>query len=250
MTAAVAPRGAPAVEHMAVSAYTVPTDAPEADGTIDWDSTTMVLVELDADGEHGIGYTYADASARRFIGDILQPLVSGRDAMDIPAAWDAMVRAARNAGRPGVGAMAISAVDTALWDLKAKLLGLPLARLLGMARQEIAVYGSGGFTSYDDTQLSEQLGGWAEDGLRFVKMKVGTDPDDDLRRVRVARRAIGGNTELFVDANGAYTRKQALDFADRFADEHVAWFEEPTHADDIAGLAEIARASPIPVANA
>ena len=236
MTSAVAARGAPAVERLRVSAYTVPTDAPEADGTIAWESTTMVLVEIESGGERGIGYTYADASAARFIRDILEPVVSGMSAMDIPAAWDAMLRASRNAGRPGVGAMAISAVDTALWDLKAKLLGLPLARLFGMARQEIAVYGSGGFTSYDDTRLSEQLGGWAEDGLRFVKMKVGSDPADDLRRVRVARRAIGGNTALFVDANGAYTRKQALDFAERFADEYVAWFEEPVSSDDLAGL--------------
>ncbi len=163
--------------------------------------------------------------------------VVGRDAMAIPASWAAMVHAIRNLGRPGIASMAISAVDTALWDLKARLLGLPLVTLLGAVRDAVPVYGSGGFTSCTTAELAAQLDGWVEHGMPRVKMKVGADPAADLSRVRAARQAIGAATELFVDANGAYSRKQALDFALRFRDEaDVTWFEEPVPSDDLAGL--------------
>ena len=132
--------------------------------------------------------------------------------------------------------MAIAAVDSALWDLKAKLLNLPLVSLLGAARASIPVYGSGGFTSYSLRQLQEQLGGWAEAGIQRVKMKIGREPEKDPDRVKAARKAIGPNVELFVDANGAYTVKQALALAERFAQEGVAWFEEPVSSDDLEGL--------------
>src|SRR5581483_12032583 len=110
----------------------------------------------------------------------------------------------RNLGRDGITSMAVSAVDVALWDLKGKLLGVPVCRLLAAARERVPVYGSGGFTSYSDAQLGAQLSGWVHDGIPRVKMKVGRDPADDPRRVAVARNAIGDATELFVDANGAY----------------------------------------------
>jgi len=132
--------------------------------------------------------------------------------------------------------MAISAVDAALWDLKARLLNLPLVTLLGAVREGVAVYGSGGFTSYSHAQLQKQLAGWVADGITRVKMKIGTDPAADAERVRRAREAIGPNTELFVDANGAYTRKQALAFAETFTEYGVSWFEEPVSSDDLEGL--------------
>jgi L-alanine-DL-glutamate epimerase-like enolase superfamily enzyme len=224
------------VGRVAVSAYTVPADAPEADGTFHWDATTLVLVEVAAGGATGIGYTYADVATARFARDHLAPLVTGRDPRDVHAAWVAMGWAVRNLGRPGVAAMAISAVDVALWDLKAKLHGEPLFKLLGAARAAAPVYGSGGFTSYTPDRLREQLGGWAERGIPRVKMKVGADPDRDLDRVAAARRAVGDDVRLFVDANGAYSRKQALEFADGFDGLGVTWFEEPVSSDDLAGL--------------
>lgn len=227
---------AAAVGRVAVSAYSVPTDAPEADGTYHWDRTTLVLVEVAAGGATGLGYTYADAATARFARDHLAPLAIGRDPFDGPALWVAMWEKVRNLGRPGVAAMAISAVDAALWDLKAKLLGLPLFKLLGAARTAAPVYGSGGFTSYSLDRLREQLGGWAARGIPRVKMKVGTHPGDDVGRVRAARDAIGDGRELFVDANGAYARKQALVFADAFAELGVSWFEEPVSSDDLDGL--------------
>jgi L-alanine-DL-glutamate epimerase-like enolase superfamily enzyme len=196
----------------------------------------MVVVETYAAGEVGIGYTYADLATAMLIRDELAEVVTDLDACDIPAAWLAMVRRVRNIGRPGVASMAISAVDVSLWDLKAKLLGVSVSRLLGTLHEGMPVYGSGGFTSYSDDQLREQLGGWAADGLRSVKMKVGREPDRDVHRVEVARNAIGGGVSLFVDANGGYSRKQALALALAFADCRVAWFEEPVSSDDLDGL--------------
>ncbi len=226
----------PRIERLTARAFRIPTDAPEADGTIAWDSTTMVLVQIDAGGCQGLGYSYASAAACRVIDDVLRPCVSEQDAFDIPRLWLAMVGAVRNIGWRGVAACAISAVDVALWDLKARLLDLSLARLLGRARDSVPIYGSGGFTSYDDDRLRRQLGGWVErGGCRAVKMKIGSQPERDRKRVQVAREAIGA-AELYVDANGALDRKQALRFAAEFAGLGVTWFEEPVSSDDLEGL--------------
>jgi L-alanine-DL-glutamate epimerase-like enolase superfamily enzyme len=226
----------PAIDRLDAAAYTIPTDAPESDGTLEWDSTTIVVVDVHAGGTAGLGYSYADASAAMLIERKLSDVVRGLDPMAVPEAWTAMQHAVRNLGRPGIAASAIAAVDMALWDLKARLLGVSLARLLGPARTDVPVYGSGGFTSYSQDRLRRQLGGWAASGIRRVKMKVGRDPAADAARVRTAREAIGPEAELFVDANGAYTRKQALDYADRFAESGVTWFEEPVSSDDLEGL--------------
>ncbi len=168
--------------------------------------------------------------------DMLAGVVKGRDAMGVPGAWSAMVAAIRNLGRPGIASMAISAVDTALWDLKARLLDVPLVTLLGAVRDAAPVYGSGGFTSYSDRQLRDQLSGWVEAGIPRVKMKIGRNPAEDIGRVRAARAAIGPDAELFVDANGAYSRKQAMAMAEVFAESDVTWFEEPVSSDDLEGL--------------
>ena len=167
------------ISSTSVRVYTVPTDAPEADGTISWNSTTMVLVELAVGDMRGIGYTYADASTAKAAEHLLKTLIAGADPLQHPAIWMQLQRAVRNLGNRGIAAMAISAIDIALWDLRAKLLHVPLIQLLGAARESIPAYGSGGFTSYDDRQLESQLGGWAEKGFFFVKMKVGTHPEDD-----------------------------------------------------------------------
>ena len=224
------------IDDMRVSVFGIPTDAPESDGTLQWDRTTLVLVEASAAGVGGLGYTYADDATALLVHKLLADIVKGRDATDVRGAWCAMVHAIRNLGRPGIASMAIASVDNALWDLKARLLGVPLAKLLGMARDSIPIYGSGGFTSYSASQLQTQLSGWAEAGIRMVKMKVGRDPGSDVERVRLAREAIGAHAELFVDANGAYSRKQALALAEEFREYNVTWFEEPVSSDDLEGL--------------
>lgn len=224
------------IDKIEVSAYTVPTDYPESDGTLKWEKTTIVIVEASAGGISGLGYTYANTATAALIRELLSDIVVGRDAMDVPGTWSAMVHAIRNLGRPGIASMAISAVDNALWDLKARLLGLPLVKLLGAVRDGIPVYGSGGFTSYSIDQLQTQLSRWVASGISMVKMKIGRDPGQDIERVRAAREAIGEKAGLFVDANGAYSQTQALSFATPFREYGVSWFEEPVSSDDLEGL--------------
>lgn len=228
----------PRIDGLHVRGYHVPTDAAEADGTLGWDSTGMLLVEISAGRHRGLGYSYTEpAAAAALVRDKLTPLLHERSAFDLSAHWRTMRAALRNAGRPGLGMMAIAAVDVALWDLKARLLGLSLASLWGTARQSVALYGSGGFTSYDDERLARQLGGWAEQGLRRVKMKIGSEPADDPRRLRVARDAVGPAVELMVDANGAFTPRRALAMGEALQASRVCWYEEPVSSDDPEGLA-------------
>jgi L-alanine-DL-glutamate epimerase-like enolase superfamily enzyme len=231
------------VERVAARAYQVPTDQPEADGTLTWKHTTLVVASVDGDGERGIGWTYAGPGAVTVIDHALAPVVTGAEVDDVPATAEAMARAVRNLGRPGLVACAISALDTALWDLKARRLGVPLASLWGRARPDVPVYGSGGFTTYDDDTTRAQLRRYAHElGIPRVKIKIGEgwggDEERDLHRVEVARRAVGPGTELYVDANGAYTAKQAARLGRVMAGDYgVSWFEEPVSSDDLAGLA-------------
>ncbi len=224
------------IKELQVSVYAIPTESVEADGTLSWNRTVLVLVHAKAGGKEGMGYTYADEATATLIHKTLSGLVIGEDAMDIPAIWARLRHHIRNLGRPGIVSMAMAAIDNSLWDLKARLLDLPLATLLGRVRDGVPVYGSGGFTSYSVPRLQEQLAGWAAQGIKMVKMKIGTHPDEDVRRVKAAREAIGHKVELFVDANGAYTRKQALEKAEEFTQFHVTWFEEPVSSDDLEGL--------------
>jgi L-alanine-DL-glutamate epimerase-like enolase superfamily enzyme len=224
------------INRLDVGAYTIPTDAHEADGTYDWQATTLVLVEAFSENHIGVGYTYADVATGLLIKELLAGIVTGRKALDIGGAWGAMANSVRNLGRPGIASMAIAAVDSALWDLKARILNIPLVSLIGAVRECVPIYGSGGFTSYSKDQLQDQLGSWMAQGIPRVKMKIGSHPDGDIERVRQAREAIGSDTELFVDANGAFGRKQALAFGEEVADHGVVWFEEPVPADDLEGL--------------
>lgn len=234
---------APRIRTLSTATYTVPTDGPEADGTMAWDATTMVLVRVEAGGRTGLGWTYGPAACASLVDGLLRDLVIGSDPFDVGRTHVAMRHALRNAGLPGVGAMALSAVDVALWDLKARLLDLPLCRLLGAVRGEVPVYGSGGFTTYDERQLADQLSGWVEAGIPRVKIKIGEAwgrrTDRDVERVAQARRVVGDGVELYVDANGAYGTGQARRVAARFADCDVRWFEEPVTSDDLPGLAAV-----------
>ncbi|MFC7303299.1 enolase C-terminal domain-like protein [Streptomyces monticola] len=235
------------IEPPAVSAYVIPTDAPEADGTLSWDTTTVVVTEITAGDATGTGWTYAPAAAADVVREQLAPVLTGGDALDIPRAHDQMCKAVRNAGRPGIAGCALSAVDIALWDLKARLLEVPLARLLGSVRDTVPVYGSGGFTTYHDTHLAAQLNGWVHgQQIPRVKIKIGEAwgraVERDLARVRTARKVVGPGTELYVDANGAYTRKQAVRIGGALADMEVGWFEEPVSSDDLKGLHRVRQA--------
>ena len=224
------------IKKLDVFVFKIPTETPESDGTLEWDSTTMVLVKLFAGNEMGLGYTYAPRGAAMVIYDSLRSVVIGKNALDIPELNKAMTKSIRNSGDCGIAMMAVSAVDNALWDLKAKLLGVPLCNLLGKAAKAMLIYGSGGFTSYDDQQLKNQLAGWKSEGIRFMKIKIGTHPERDPERIATARDAIGKDAALFVDANGAFAIKEALQLERAIADSNVTWFEEPVPSANLEGL--------------
>jgi L-alanine-DL-glutamate epimerase-like enolase superfamily enzyme len=225
------------IERLDVSAYELPTDEPESDGTAEWDSTTIVVVEAHAGDATGLGYTYAPAAAGALVEEKLAPEVEGADAQAPGAVWERLSRVLRNVGRPGIGFCALSAVDTALWDLKARALELPLVDCLPRVRDAVPVYGSGGFCSYSLERLREQLAGWVADGIPRVKMKISREPERDPKRLDAARSAIGDETELYVDSNGAFRAKQALGWAERLRREWGAsWFEEPVSSADLDGL--------------
>jgi L-alanine-DL-glutamate epimerase-like enolase superfamily enzyme len=225
---------------VSAAAYAVPTDAPEADGTFAWDSTTMVVVSVSAAGSVGTGWTYAPAAAVGVVDDLLAPVVGGGDPARVEDLWDAMVRAVRNAGRPGLVGMALSAVDIALWDLRGRIEERSLADLWGASPVPVEAYGSGGFTTYDDARLTEQITGWCDLGLRHVKIKIGEswgrEVDRDLARTATATKVVGPYVGVFVDANGGYSLAQACQVGRRLDDLGVAWFEEPVSSDDLDGL--------------
>lgn len=228
------------IKEIEASAYTFPTDGPEADGTFNWTDTTMVLVQVYADDVVGTGWTYGSMSTAALIRQTLAPLLTGRRVEEHPRLWQEMLVALRNIGRSGIGAMALSATDCALWDLRARSLETPLHHLLGEIHETVPVYGSGGFTTYDDARLATQLQCWIELGISRVKIKIGeswgTREDRDLQRVGQAREVIGSEAELYVDANGAYRASQAVRLAAELEQLGVTWFEEPVSSDDISGL--------------
>jgi L-alanine-DL-glutamate epimerase-like enolase superfamily enzyme len=231
------------VQAVRAAAYVVPTEAPEADGTLSWDKTTVVVVHAEAGGRTGMGWTYSTPAAVPFVTGVLADVVTGQDVLYVPAITDSMNRAVRNFGRSGVAAAAISAVDIALWDLKGRLLNVALTSLLGEAGP-VPIYGSGGFTSYDSEQLRGQLSEWVY-GLEIPRVKIkigeswGARESRDLERVAEARDVIGPHTALYVDANGAYTTVQAAQLAAGLTSFGVTWFEEPVSSDDVLGLAAL-----------
>jgi L-alanine-DL-glutamate epimerase-like enolase superfamily enzyme len=232
------------IQSLEASAFKVPTDFPESDGTAEWNSTTLILVALGVGKISGLGYSYSHECCVPLIREKLFPIVRGKDPFSLSALWNEMNSVVRNLGRQGIAMSAIAAVEIALWDLKAKILNLPLAKLLGVFREKIPVYGSGGFTSYSEKQLRQQFESWVGEGISMVKMKIGRESERDETRVKSARKAIGETIKLFVDANGAFTPKQALNFAEKFSEQNVSWFEEPVSSDDLNGLRFIRERAP------
>jgi L-alanine-DL-glutamate epimerase-like enolase superfamily enzyme len=244
MTTAGSAGDGPCVEEVEARAYRIPAPEPEADGTLEWDATTIVVVHLRAGDTSGLGYTYADAACAPLIRDTLAPAIRGRPVLDVPARWADMQRQIRNLGRPGLVSCALSAVDIALWDAAARCVGVPVSTLLGRARPDVALYGSGGFTTQSGRQLEEQLDHWVHKRqIPRVKIKVaeswGHETGRDIDRVHAARAVIGQDAELYTDANGGYTIGQARRIATQLEQADVRWFEEPVSSDDLAGLAEL-----------
>jgi L-alanine-DL-glutamate epimerase-like enolase superfamily enzyme len=242
------------VEEVTTRTYTVPTDQPESDGTLEWDATTMVTATVRAEGTTGLGWTYASRASQTVIEDLLSAALVGSDLLATADCHERMVRACRNVGRPGAVSSAISAVDIALWDCKARYMDVSLADLFGRYTNEVAIYGSGGFITYDEATARAQLEQWVDAWeIPRVKIKVGEAwghrPARDQARTAFAREVIGEDVALFVDANGAYNRKQAVQMGRVLADTaDISWFEEPVSSDDLEGLRVVRDALGVDVA--
>src|SRR3712207_975596 len=203
------------------------------------------------EGREGLGLGTVPAS-RGLIEETLAPLLIGRDPLNHEMLWEDMFWRVRGFGRKGLAFCAISAVDIGLWDLKGKIFDAPLYKLIGHYTERVPIYGSGGWTHFSEDELVREQVGYVERGIPHVKMKVGKDfgkaEAEDLRRLAAVRKAVGDDVEIYVDANNGYYAKQAIAMSKRFEEFNVRWFEEPVLADDIQGLAEISRATTIPVA--
>lgn len=233
----------PTISRVTAAVYRFPTPQPEADGTLRWDATTTVTVTVTAGGKTGLGWTYSSPAAAAVIHHHLAEAVRDRDALDIAGAWSAMHRACRNLGTRGLVMQALSAVDIALWDLKARLLDISLPGLLGRCRNDVPIYGSGGFTTLTDAQLADQVNWWQSADCTAMKIKIGESwgrrVDRDLARVRQLGDLAGAGVQLMVDANGGYSTGQARRVGAQLDDLGVVWFEEPVSSDDTEGLAVV-----------
>ncbi|MGA9857329.1 MAG: enolase C-terminal domain-like protein [Solirubrobacteraceae bacterium] len=233
------------VDSVDVSAYSIPTSTEEeSDGTLVWDATTVVVVQLRCGDRTGLGYTYCHPAAGQVIESKLASILRDADPLMPQHAWSQMQMQARQMGHAGIAAMAISAVDIAMWDLKARLLGVCLADALPRYRDQVPIYGSGGFCNYSSEQLRDQVVSWVDQGFRCVKIKVGRDSKADLDRVAQVRDVAGADVEIMVDANGANTPPDAAWWAQRYRELGVTYFEEPVSSEDLSGLAQVRERAP------
>lgn len=204
----------------------------------------MILVELKAGDIWSLGYTYGHAAIASLAKTLITSHVIGKNPLEIPLIWAELHRVIRNDGKAGIAAMAVAAIDISLWDLKAKLMNVSVAELLGSVRRKIDVYGSGGFTSYNEKELETQMRTWVDLGVRHFKMKIGRQPNEDPARVAFVRECIGPVASLMVDANEAYDIPTALKRAEDFDKQRVSWFEQPINSQDLAGMCEIKKRFP------
>ena len=211
----------------------------------------FVHIQTD-EGLEGLGVGNGGRASQVLINESLKPILIGQDPLYIEKLWDDMFWRVRGVGRKGLAFGAISAVDTALWDLKAKYFSVPLYKLLGPYTDTVPIYGSGGWTHFSIDELVAEQTGYVERGMKSVKMKVGKDfgksEKEDIERLAAVRDAVGDDVEILIDANNGYYAKQAIRMARAFEPYRVGWFEEPVLADDIEGLAAVAAAIDIPVA--
>jgi L-alanine-DL-glutamate epimerase-like enolase superfamily enzyme len=227
-----------------------------ADATRKVETIGFVIVRVTTDqGLEGIGVTYHEVGGEatcELINRNMAPKLIGRDPLETEAIWQELFHYLRGIGRKGLMFCALSAIDIALWDLKGKIVDLPLCKLLGGARTKVPVYASGGWTSYSDEELVDEIEGMIARGFTAVKFKVGFDGGQNLRRdaerVRKVREAVGPDIKLLVDANNSFDAATAVQLANRIREYDITLFEEPVFADDIPGLARFKRGTDIPLA--
>ena len=222
--------------------------------TSDFVGFLVVVIKTNSDIE-GIGFTYHDMcglAIGTMIKDTIEPLLIGRDPLCNEDIWQYLYNYMYYYGRKGTALYALSALDVALWDIKGKVAGLPLYKLLGGSQTKIPAYASGGWTSYTKDELVKEATNMVASGFKSIKIKVGveggTNINEDVRRVAAVRKAIGDDIDLFVDANFVWKASDAILFAKKAEQYDLGWFEEPVIADDIEGLARVRNNTTIPIA--
>lgn len=227
-----------------------------ADSTRKVETIGFVVVKVKMnDGRYGIGVTYHEVGGeaiRDFVKFAIEPKLIGRSPFETETLYEENFHYMRGVGRKGLAFCAYSAVDIALWDLKGKLLDMPLYRVLGGVKNVVPIYASGGWTSYTLEELLCEVRGMVDRGFDAVKIKVGVDgghnPDEDLRRVAAVRELIGPNVRLMLDANNVWRASTAVQFANRVKEYNIELFEEPVFADDMPGLAQFKQGTDVPLA--
>ncbi len=230
----------------------VPISPPIADSTHVLRFMDLILVEVCAGEFSGSSYMlsfdYGPVLLKGIVDYELKRHILGMEADDIRAVYERNLQATEYIGREGVAMWGTAAIDVALWDLLARRLGVPVALLFGAHTRAVPVYGSGGWISYSDEQLADEVSRYVSRGFAGVKIKIGDQEDRDVERVRAVRQAIGPNRKLMVDANQGLTLERALRLARRLEDCQLEWFEEPFAKDDLEAYSRLAQASETPLA--
>jgi len=236
------------IDNVRVAAYEVPTDRPESDGTLKWKATTCVICEVTAGKVTGLGYTYSDASIARLINSKLASLVIGKDAFATAALHQVLKHELRNLGDVGLGAMAVSALDVALWDALAIASGQKLAAMLGGEAKPVRAYNSSGLGLMGPQATAEEALKLLEGGFSGVKLRLGYPTlEDDVAVARAVRKAVPDHVAIQTDYNQALTVAEAIRRGRALEDEGIYWIEEPPRHDDWRGNAAIARALHVPL---
>ncbi len=251
---------ADSVTHITLSTATLPLRTPISDAKVftgrqrPMTEVVFLFAEITtAQGYEGLGFSYSKraggpaqyAHAREVAENLL-----GEDPSDIAKVYDKLLWAGASVGRSGVATQALAAIDIALWDLKAKRAGLPLAKLLGSYRDSVRTYDtSGGFLHASIEEITERATASLAAGIAGIKIKVGLpDTAEDLRRVRAVREHLGPDVPLMVDANQQWNRSTALRMGRALEEFNLTWIEEPLDAYDSAGHAALAAALDTPIA--
>ena len=244
------------IKDVKVHLVSMPITAGFADATrkVEMIGYTIVRVTTE-DGIEGFGVTYHEVggeATKVLIEKNIAPRLIGKDPFETEVIWQDMFQYLRGVGRKGLMFCALSAVDIALWDLKGKIIDMPLYRLFGGNQTEIPVYGSGGWTSYDDDELVEEMKQIVASGYKHIKFKVGYEggknPRRDLERVRKVREAVGPEIGIMLDANNCWDAATGARFANQVKDYDIMFLEEPVFADDIPGLRKYKQSTDLPLA--
>lgn len=214
---------------------------------------TPIVRVTDADGAVGTGYSYTIGSGGPAILSLIErtlgPALLGRDAAMVEAIWRDLLFVTHATSVGAITSLALAAVDTALWDLRCRKAGLPLAVMAGGARERIPLYTTeGGWLHLDTAALVDDAVAAREAGFRGAKIKVGLPLHEDVARLEAVRAAVGPAFEIFTDANQAFNVDEAIRRARRYEACDIGWLEEPLPADDVDGHVRLSRATAIPVA--